>query len=119
MLRLFEIGKCIEPAGELNVAGLDIEERAQMLKGAGVGVVLCSGIRRFEALRLTALGVDVEPGWIGRVGDVVKLWQMGAAPPMRFRGRGWGRRRRMRLGKKKGGGPCHLWMELDLMEGDL
>jgi predicted Fe-Mo cluster-binding NifX family protein len=96
LFRLYELrdGQLVQ-AGTLNASGLDSESRLALLKGAGVDVVLCGGIRRFDLLRLHSAGIRVFPRVRGTVDAVVTAWANGNLGPGRpgwGRGRGpWGR----------------------------
>ena len=101
LFKVFELrGGRIEPAGTLNASGLDAESRLDLLLGAGVDVLLCGGIRRFDLFRLHGAGIRVVPGMRGPVESVVAAFASGRIWPWRpGRGRGRGPRGRGNRGR--------------------
>jgi len=84
---------------EMDVAGMSPRTRIEMLKKAGVDILICAGLSVPLHNMLMMAGVKVVPGIVGEVDDVIRAYQTGDLKQKRFMmpgccKRGWGRRHR-------------------------
>jgi len=79
-------------------------ERATMILGLDVDVLICGAVSRGVEERLTDSGITVVSWIVGRVDDVLAAFENGDLPGDRFRmpGRSGRRRCRRRLGRERG-----------------
>ena len=84
---------------ELDIADMPPQTRIEMLKKAGVDILICAGLSELFHNMLIMAGVKVIPGIVGEVDDVIRAYQIGDLKQKRFMMPGcckrrWGRRHR-------------------------
>ena len=92
VVRLGKTGKK-EPAYTIKLDKLNESERVALLTGEGIQVLICAGICRALLKAISDEGIQVIPGIVGRIDDVLDAYKNDTLTQPRFRMPGYDRKR--------------------------